>query len=155
MLSCTFLCCPCMNTTWKCLISCFMEDGNTRWQFPFSSTEQSFRIQLHKNGPLFAELNEMEYVRSSLKQSEFTFEVTFLWWLLLLLRKLPTITKSGGVPHPPSPPSILLGKVRGTAISIFLPCYCVGTHQHPYSREIWLQMIQPAKQLTEVMIYIM
>ena len=32
MLFCTFLCCHCMTTTWKCLIASFMEDVNKRWQ---------------------------------------------------------------------------------------------------------------------------
>ena len=36
------LCCPSMTTTWKCLISCFMEDVNTRQQFPFSSSELQY-----------------------------------------------------------------------------------------------------------------
>ena len=36
---CTFLCRHCMATTWKCLISCFVEDVNTRQQLSFSFPE--------------------------------------------------------------------------------------------------------------------
>ena len=59
----TFLCRRCTTTTWNCLISRFVEDGNkkTKTFFFFSSTlMQSFRIQLQKNLPTFDELNEME-----------------------------------------------------------------------------------------------
>ena len=38
-LFCTFLCRRCTTTTWKCLISRFVEDRNTRQQFSFSFTE--------------------------------------------------------------------------------------------------------------------
>ena len=36
---CTFLSRRCTTTTWKCLISCFVEDGNTRQQLSFSFPE--------------------------------------------------------------------------------------------------------------------
>ena len=50
---CTFLCRYCTTTTWKCLISRSVEDGNTRQQLSFSCLNliQSFRIQLQKNLP--------------------------------------------------------------------------------------------------------
>ena len=35
-LFCTFLCHRCTTTTWKCLISRFVEDGNTRQQLSYS-----------------------------------------------------------------------------------------------------------------------
>ena len=38
-LFCTFLCRRCTTTTWKCLISRFVEDGNTRQQLSFSFPE--------------------------------------------------------------------------------------------------------------------
>ena len=38
-LFCTFLCRHCTTTTWKCLISRFVEDGNTRQQLSFSLPE--------------------------------------------------------------------------------------------------------------------
>ena len=51
----------CMTSTLNCVISRFVEDGNTRQQlsFPFL---QSFRIliQLLKNMPTFGELSEIE-----------------------------------------------------------------------------------------------
>ena len=36
---CTFPCRHCTTTTWKCLISRFVEDGNTRQHFSFSFPE--------------------------------------------------------------------------------------------------------------------
>ena len=51
-LFCTFLCCRCTTTTWNCLISRFVEDGEqkTTTFFFFSWTlMQSFRFQLQKN----------------------------------------------------------------------------------------------------------
>ena len=39
VLSCTFLCRRCMTTTWKCLISHFVEDVNTWQQLSFSFPE--------------------------------------------------------------------------------------------------------------------
>ena len=39
MLFCTFLCCHCMTTAWKCLISRFVKDRNTRQQLSFSFPE--------------------------------------------------------------------------------------------------------------------
>ena len=41
-LFCTFLCRRCTTTTWKCLISRFVEDGNTRQQLFFSFPERWF-----------------------------------------------------------------------------------------------------------------
>ena len=38
-LFCTFLCLRCTTTTWKCLISRFVEDGNKRQQLSFSFPE--------------------------------------------------------------------------------------------------------------------
>ena len=38
-LFCTFLCRHCTTRTWKCLISRFVEDGNTRQQLSFSFAE--------------------------------------------------------------------------------------------------------------------
>ena len=38
-LFCTFLCRRCTTTTWKCLISRFVEDGNTGQQLSFSFVE--------------------------------------------------------------------------------------------------------------------
>ena len=38
-LFCTFLCRRCTTTTWKCLISRFVEDGNTRQRLSFSFPE--------------------------------------------------------------------------------------------------------------------
>ena len=38
-LFCTFLCRRCTTTTWKCLISRFVEDGNTGQQLSFSFLE--------------------------------------------------------------------------------------------------------------------
>ena len=59
---CTFLCRRGTTTTWNCLISRFVKDGNKRQlSFFFSWTlMQSFRIQLKKNLPTFDKLNEME-----------------------------------------------------------------------------------------------
>ena len=63
-LFCTFLCRRCTTTTWNCLISGFVEDGNKRQLLSFSFPElwctESFRIQLQKRLPTFDELNEME-----------------------------------------------------------------------------------------------
>ena len=39
-LFCTFLCRRCTSTTWKCQISRFVEDGNTRQQLSFSFPER-------------------------------------------------------------------------------------------------------------------
>ena len=39
MLFCTFLCRRCTTTTWNCLISRFVEDGNKRQQLSFSFPE--------------------------------------------------------------------------------------------------------------------
>ena len=38
-LFCTFLSCRCTTTTWKCIISRFVEDGNTGQQLSFSFLE--------------------------------------------------------------------------------------------------------------------
>ena len=64
MLFCTFLRSHCTTSTQKCLISHFVEDGNTKQQLSFSfswTSIHSFRIQLQKNLPTFNKLNEMEY----------------------------------------------------------------------------------------------
>ena len=56
MLFCTFLSRCCTATTWKCLISRFVEDGKTRHQLSFYFLElwySPFRIQLQKNLPEF------------------------------------------------------------------------------------------------------
>ena len=49
-LFCTFLCRRCTTTTWKCLISRFVEDVNKRQRlsFFFWTSIHSFRIQLQK-----------------------------------------------------------------------------------------------------------
>ena len=62
MLFCTFLCRQCTTTTWKCLISCFVEDVNTRRRLVFFSWPLilCFRIQLQKKLPTFNKLKEME-----------------------------------------------------------------------------------------------
>ena len=52
MFFCTFLCCCYAITMWKCLISHFVEEGNTRQQCPlyfFWNLIQSVRIQFEKN----------------------------------------------------------------------------------------------------------
>ena len=62
-LLCTFLCRHCTTTTWKCLISRFVENANTRQQLYFSFAElwySNFRIQLQKKLPTFDKLDEME-----------------------------------------------------------------------------------------------
>ena len=49
---CTFLCRRCTTTTWNCLISRFVEDGEqktTTFFFFFWTLMQSFRFQLQKN----------------------------------------------------------------------------------------------------------
>ena len=51
-LFCTFLCRRCTTTTWNCLISRFVEDGEqktTTFFFFFWTLMQSFRFQLQKN----------------------------------------------------------------------------------------------------------
>ena len=61
----SLFCRSCTTTTWKCLISRFVEDGYTRQQlcFFFSWTlRPSFRIQLQKNLLTFDELNEMHVI---------------------------------------------------------------------------------------------
>ena len=52
----------CTTSTWKCLISRFVENVNARQRFLFFpwTSIQSFRIQLQKQLPTFDELNEME-----------------------------------------------------------------------------------------------
>ena len=45
MLFCTFLCCHCMTTTWKCLIASFMEDVNKRWQIFLSVSKLEWGLQ--------------------------------------------------------------------------------------------------------------
>ena len=62
-LFCTFLCCRCTTTTWKCLISRFVVDVNTRQQLSFSFLElwnSLLKFNYKKNLPTFDELNEME-----------------------------------------------------------------------------------------------
>ena len=62
-LFCTFLCRYCTTTTWKCLISRFVEDVNTRQRLSSSFSElrySLFKIQLQKKMPRFDELNEVE-----------------------------------------------------------------------------------------------
>ena len=52
MLFCTFLCRRCTTTTWKCLISRFVEDVNTwdkNFPFLFLNFNTVFRIQLQKH----------------------------------------------------------------------------------------------------------
>ena len=90
-LFCTFLLRHCMTSTWDCVISRFVEDGNTRQQLSFRL--QSFRIliQLQKNMPTFGKLSEMEKARWSLKQWEFTFIVLLSRPSPSLLRKLPVV----------------------------------------------------------------
>ena len=60
----TFLCRRCTTTTWKYIISRFVEDLNTRQRFSFSLPElrsmQSFRIHLQKKSPTFVGLNEVK-----------------------------------------------------------------------------------------------
>ena len=72
LLFCTFLCRHCSTTTWKFLISRFVENVDTRQRpgagdrlaktlFFFSWTSiQSFRFQLQKKMATFDELKEME-----------------------------------------------------------------------------------------------
>ena len=60
--------------------------------------EKSFRIQLQKNLPIFDKLNEMDLVRTSLKQHVFTFCVKFLLCSLLYKLKLPNSFKRGALP---------------------------------------------------------
>ena len=48
-LFCTFLCSRCTTTTWKCLNSRFVEDGNTRQQLPFSFPERLWYSPLEFN----------------------------------------------------------------------------------------------------------
>ena len=43
-LFCTFLCRPCTTTTWKCLISCFVEDVNTRQRLSSSLPELRYSL---------------------------------------------------------------------------------------------------------------
>ena len=63
-LFCTFLCRHCTTTKWKCLISLFGENENTRERlcFFFSLTStRSYSIQLQKNlATWFDKLNEVE-----------------------------------------------------------------------------------------------
>ena len=66
-LFCTFLCRHCTTTTWKCLISRFVEDVNTRQRLSLSSSFswtsiQSFRIQLQKK---IANIWQIEWDRIS------------------------------------------------------------------------------------------
>ena len=70
----------CTTRTWKCLISRFVEDVNTRRRLSFSfswTLVQSFRIQLHKKLPTSDELNEMEQARHSLKSANSLFKWRF------------------------------------------------------------------------------
>ena len=62
-LFCTFLCRHCTTTTWKCLISRFVENANTRQQLYFSFAELWYSLlefNSRKKLPTFDELNEME-----------------------------------------------------------------------------------------------
>ena len=62
-LLCTFLCRHCTTTTWKCLISRFVENANTRQQLYFSFAELWYSLlefNSRKKLPTFDELNEME-----------------------------------------------------------------------------------------------
>ena len=43
-LICTFLCRHCTTTTWKCLISCFVDDVNSRQRLSFSFPELSYSL---------------------------------------------------------------------------------------------------------------
>ena len=45
MLFCTFLCRHCTTTTWKCLISRFVEDMDTRQRLSFSFSELRYSLQ--------------------------------------------------------------------------------------------------------------
>ena len=59
----TFLCRHCTTTTWKCLISRFVENANTRQQLYFSFAELWYSLlefNSRKKLPTFDELNEME-----------------------------------------------------------------------------------------------
>ena len=70
---CTFLSRRCTTTTWRCLISRFVEDGEhkaTTFLFFCGTLIQSFRIQ---KLPTFDVLNEMEYARQSLSSLSFGF----------------------------------------------------------------------------------
>ena len=62
-LLCTFPCRHCTTTTWKCLISRFVENANTRQQLYFSFAELWYSLlefNSRKKLPTFDELNEME-----------------------------------------------------------------------------------------------
>ena len=61
-LFCTFRCRRCTTTPWKCLISRFVEDGDTRQQLSFSVPERWYSPleSTPKNLPAFDELNEIE-----------------------------------------------------------------------------------------------
>ena len=75
-LFCTFLCRCCTTTTWNCLISRFVEDGNKFQQLSFSFPElwcSPLEFNSEKHLPTFDELNKMENARLSLRQRKFTF----------------------------------------------------------------------------------
>ena len=63
-LFCTFLCRRCTTTTWKCLISRLVEDGNTRQQLSFSFPELWYSpLEFNSKNwhlPTVDELKEME-----------------------------------------------------------------------------------------------
>ena len=62
-LFCTFLCCRCTTTKWKCLILRFVEDVNTWELLSFSFPGRWYCIlEFHykKKMPTFEDLNEME-----------------------------------------------------------------------------------------------
>ena len=63
----TFLCRHCMTTTWKCLISRFMEDVNVLSWIWFLA------IELLESSPTFDKVSESELSRWRLNEREFTF----------------------------------------------------------------------------------
>ena len=78
--SCTFRCRHCTTTTWKCLISRFMEDINKRWWIFLSLFKLEYgplRNQLKGNSPSFDIFSELEEMQQSLKKRGFVLQVTF------------------------------------------------------------------------------
>ena len=66
-LFCTFLCRRCTTTTWKCLISRFMEDVNVLSWIWFLG------IELLESSSTFDKVSELELSRWRLNEREFTF----------------------------------------------------------------------------------
>ena len=91
MLFCTFLCCHCMTTTWKCLIASFMEDVNKRWWIFLSLSKLEWGLQEFNSMEICLHLTFSANYKS-LKKREFILKVTFLVPSASSMLKLPRLS---------------------------------------------------------------